>query len=67
MESIIKELPTFRLRIKKNLCSRPEGLNNLEFVQEFLNDKGEIDYISTYQFFLDDGEINKLCEGLISS
>ena len=64
MENLIKELPAFRLRIKKNPCSRPEGLNNLEFVQEFLNDKGEIDHTSTYQFFLDDREINALCEGL---
>jgi len=64
MEIVIKELPKFRLRIKKNPCLRPEDLNNLEFVQENLDDKGEIDYISTYQFFMSDKEIQNLCENL---
>lgn len=64
METVIKELPAFRLRVKKNPCSCPQGLNNLEFVQEFLNDKGEIDQTSTYQFFLDDNEIKNLCKNL---
>jgi hypothetical protein len=64
METIIKELPSFRLKIKKNPCLRPEGLNILEFVQENLDDKGEIDYISTYQFFMSDKEIQNLCENL---
>jgi hypothetical protein len=66
METVIKELPKFRLKIKKNPCLRPKGLNNLEFVQEHLDDKGEIDYTSTYQFFMDDKEIEILCSGLKS-
>jgi len=66
METVIKELPKFRLKIKKNPCLRPEGLNNLEFVQENLDDKGEIDYTSTYQFFMDDKEIEILCSSLKS-
>jgi len=64
METVIKELPKFRLKIKKNPCLRPEGLNILEFVQENLDDKGEIDYTSTYQFFMSDREIQNLCENL---
>jgi hypothetical protein len=64
METVIKELPSFRLKIKKNPCLCPEGLNNLEFVQEYLDDKGEIDYTSTYQFFMSDQEIQNLCESL---
>jgi hypothetical protein len=64
METIIKELPSFRLKIKKNPCLHPEGLNNLEFVQEYLDDKGEIDYTSTYQFFMTQDEINDLTKAL---
>jgi len=64
METIIKESSAFRLRVKKNTCLRPKDLNNLEFVQEFLNDKGEVDSTSTYQFFLTDQEITHLCENL---
>jgi len=65
METVIKESAAYRLRIKKNPCLRPEGLNNLEFVQEMLNDKGEVDSTSTYQFFLTDNEIKILCEKLV--
>jgi hypothetical protein len=64
METVIKEMSKFKLKIKKNPCLRPGGLNNLEFVQEFLNDKGEVDSTSTYQFFMDDKEIQNLCENL---
>jgi hypothetical protein len=64
METVIKELPKFRLKIKKNPCLRPEDLNILEFVQENLNDKGEIDYTSTYQFFMTQDEINDLTKAL---
>jgi len=66
METVIKELPKFRLKIKKNPCLRPEDLNILEFVQENLDDKGEIDYTSTYQFFMSDKEIEILCGSLKS-
>jgi hypothetical protein len=65
MEFIVKENAAFRLRVKKNPCLRPEGLNNLEFVQECLNDKGEIAHSSTYQFFMTEEQIRSLCQGLV--
>jgi hypothetical protein len=65
METVIKESAAYRLRIKKNSCLRPEGLNNLEFVQEMLDEKGEISQTSTYQFFMTDAEIKLLCEKLV--
>jgi hypothetical protein len=64
METVIKESDTFRLRCKKNLCVKPEGLYNLEFVQESIKD-GEVEQTSTYQFFMTDAEIKNLCESLI--
>jgi hypothetical protein len=63
METVIKESDTFRLRCKKNLCVKPEGLYNLEFVQESIKD-GEVEQTSTYQFFMTDIEIKNLCESL---
>jgi len=63
MTTVIKESDSFRLICKKNACVKPEGLFNLEFIQEHIKD-GEVEQTSTYQFFLDDNEINILCEGL---
>ena len=64
MEFIVKENEGFRLRVKKNLCLRPNDLNNIEFVQESLKD-GEVVASSTYQFFMTADEIKALCEGLV--
>lgn len=63
-DTVIKETPSFRLRVKKSLCLKPVGLNNLEFIQESLKD-GEVVMSSTYQFFMTDEEIKTLFEGLI--
>jgi hypothetical protein len=63
MQTVIKESDTFRLICKKNACVRPEGLFNLEFVQEHLKD-GEVEQTSTYQFFMNAAEIQTLCESL---
>jgi len=65
MEFIIKENVAYRLRIKKNPCLLPEGLNNLEFVQECLDDKGEIAHSSTYQFFMTEDELRTLAKELV--
>jgi hypothetical protein len=64
MEFIVKENAAFRLRVKKNLCLLPEGLNNLELVQECLDDKGGVAHSSTYQFFMTEEQIRSLCQGL---
>ncbi len=64
-EFIVKEDRAFRLRIKQWKCESPKDLNALEFIQECIDKDGEVDFSSTYQFFMTDKEIAKLCEGLL--
>lgn len=62
-EFIVKEDNVFRVRVKSWKCASPTDLNALEFIQECMKD-GEVDFSSTYQFFMTDNEIKKLAEGL---
>lgn len=63
-EFTVSENQAFRLRVKSSKCLRPEDLNSLEFIQESLNDKGEVNESSTYNFFLTNDEVQKLSQGL---
>ena len=63
-EFVVKQSDAFRLRVKSLKCVAPSNLNSIEFINESLNDKGEIINSSTYNFFMSDQEIQKLCEGL---
>jgi hypothetical protein len=65
-EFIVKEDRANRLRIKKWKCVTPSNLNSLEFIQECLDKDGEVDFSSTYNFFMTDEEIATLCKGLLS-
>ncbi len=62
-EFVVKENAGFRLRVSKKACLMPEGLYNIEFIQETLTD-GEISSTSTYQFFMTDEDLNVLTKGL---
>lgn len=62
-EQTIKETAEFRLRLRKTPCLKPEGVFNLEFIQEQLRD-GDVSASSTYQFFMTDTELQTLCQGL---
>ena len=64
-ESIIKDTPGFRLRVKSWKCVNPATLNALEFIQECKNINGEVDMTSTYQFFMTDDELKILAQSLI--
>jgi hypothetical protein len=63
---IVKELPGFRLRVIQKDCTSPAGLSSLEFVQEYLNDRQEVDNTSTYNFFLTQEELSSLCKNLLA-
>ena len=63
-EFTVKEDQAFRLRVKSWKCLTPNTLNAVEFVQECKNKKGEIDFTSTYQFFMTDEEMKTLAQGL---
>ena len=64
-EFTVKEDQAFRLRVKSWKCVSPNNLNSVEFIQECMKD-GEVDFSSTYQFFMTDGEMKTLAQGLIS-
>lgn len=63
-EFTVKEDNAFRLSVKTQECLAPKGLINLNFVQECLNKDGNVDFTSTYNFFMTKDEINNLIEGL---
>lgn len=62
---IVKENQAFRLRVKSWKCLSPNNLNSVEFIQECLKD-GEVNFSSTYQFFMTDEEMKTLARGLIA-
>lgn len=63
-EFLIKDDDAFKLRVQVKRCVLPKDLNAVYFVQEVLGEDAEIVHSSTYEFFLTDEEITKLCEGL---
>ena len=63
-EFIVKEDAGFRLRVKSWKCLTPNTLNAVEFVQECKDKNGEVDFSSTYQFFMTDEEMKTLAQGL---
>ena len=62
-EFTVKEDQAFRLRVKSWKCLTPNNLNAVEFIQECMKD-GEVDFSSTYQFFMTDDDMNRLAHGL---
>ena len=62
-EFIVKEDAAFRLRVKSWKCLTPNALNAVEFIQECMKD-GEVEFSSTYQFFMTDDEMKVLAQGL---
>lgn len=64
-EFTVKEDQAFRLRVKSWKCLSPNNLNSVEFIQECMKD-GEVDFSSTYQFFMTDREMKTLAQGLIA-
>jgi hypothetical protein len=64
-EFVLKEMNQYTLRVKTNKCLSPVYLNNIEFIQESKNNKGEVVDTSTYQFFLTDTEIKTLVSNLV--
>lgn len=65
-ESVIKEKPGFRLRVRSWKCSMPAELNSIEFIQEMLKENGDVQDTSTYNFFMTDEEIKLLCKNLVN-
>jgi len=56
----------YKLRIKVSDCEVPVNLKRLEFVNEHYDITGELTGTSTYEFFLNQEAINRMCEQLSS-
>ena len=66
-EFIVKEHTGFRVRVRTHEVLAPKGLYSLDFIQESLNDKGEVHSDQTYNFFMTKDEVRTLCNGLMSN
>ena len=64
-EFIVKEHPGFRVRVRTHEVIAPKGLYSLDFIQESLDDKGEVQSDQTYNFFMTKDEVQTLCQGLM--
>lgn len=65
-EFLVKDEEAFRLRVRSWKCLSPSTLNAIEFIQECKDKNGEVDFSSTYQFFMTDEELKTLAEGLVA-
>jgi hypothetical protein len=62
-EFVAKEQEGYKLRIRVSKILSPKDLRCVDFIGEQYNNGKMVDS-STYTFFLTDGEIASLCEGL---
>ena len=62
-EFVIKDSNAFRLRVKMWKCLTPSDLNSIEFIQECKDDTGEVNFSSTYNYFLTDEDIKAMVDG----
>ena len=65
-EVIVKDSSAFRLRVTINDILSPATMKNVEFIQECKDKDGNVEFTSTYQFFMDNDELKILAQGLIS-
>ena len=61
----VKENSAFRLRVESWEALTPKGLMSVNFVQECLNQHGEVDLSSTYSYNMTREEIGNLCKALL--
>jgi hypothetical protein len=63
---IVKEDAAFRVRVESWEAMVPKGLMAVDVIQECLNDSGEVDSTSTYNFHMTREEIQSFAKGLLS-
>lgn len=63
-EFTVKEDKAFRLRVESWECISPKGLFAVNFINECFDKDGEVDYSSTYNFFLTKEDMQTLAQGL---
>jgi hypothetical protein len=62
----VKEDKAFRVRVESWEAVSPKGYLSLDVIQECINDKGEVDFTSTYNFHMTKEEIQSFAKGLLS-
>ena len=62
----VKEDSAFRVRVESWESVVPQGLMAVDVIQECLNDKGDVDSTSTYNFHMTREEIQLFAKGLLS-
>ena len=62
----VKEDSAFRVRVESWESVVPQGLMAVDVIQECLNDKGDVDSVSTYNFHMTREEIQSFAKGLLS-
>jgi len=62
----VKEDTAFRVRVESWEVTRPKGLIALDVIQECLNDNGEVNFTSTYNFHMTREELQSFAKGLLS-
>ena len=62
----VKEDSAFRVRVESWEAVSPKGIVALDVIQECINDKGEVDFASTYNFHMTREEIQSFAKGLLS-
>lgn len=65
-EFIVKEDQAFRMKVQSWEVVSPNGLFNVDFIQECLGKDGKVDFTNTYNFHLTKEEIGNLCKGLLT-
>jgi len=62
----VKESPAYRVRVESWESINPKGLFSVDIIQECLNQDGNVDSSSTYNFHMTRDEIKVLADGLMS-
>ena len=62
----VKEDAAFRVRVESWEAVSPKGLMAVDVIQECLNDKGDVDSVSIYNFDMTREEIQSFAKGLLS-
>jgi hypothetical protein len=65
-EFFAKEQPGFRVRVRTHEVVAPKGLYSLDFIQESLDEDGNVTSDQTYNFFMTKDEVQTLCQGLMT-
>ena len=66
-EFVVKETESFRLKVRHWRCTSPNNLNSVEMVNECLDKDGNVEFSSSYNFFMTNDEIISLANQLIGS